>query len=166
MSAITLIKASASGRPSRLSLLPFAMMNIMGSDRHKTCRQPVSSSSTHIVTVKRQLTRSYIVYLFFLHIMLDDVWNEDREKWSGLKKNLMGGARGSRILVTTRSQIVAKISQSIQPYVLKRLDEQQAWSLLKKMAFEEGEEPKEASFVKIGKDILKMCVGEIGRAHV
>nr|XP_023876130.1 putative disease resistance protein RGA3 [Quercus suber] len=92
-------------------------------------------------------------------LVLDDVWNEDREKWSELKKILMGGTRGSRILVTTRSEIVAKISQPIQPYVLKGLDEQQAWSLFKKMAFEEGEELKNGSFVEIGKEILKKCAG-------
>ncbi|XP_050292613.1 putative disease resistance protein RGA4 [Quercus robur] len=92
-------------------------------------------------------------------IVLDDVWNEDCEKWFSLKKILMGGARGSRIVMTTRSQKVAKISQPSQPHVLQGLDEQHAWSLFKKMAFEEGEEPKEVSFVNIGKDILKMCVG-------
>ncbi|XP_030962832.1 putative disease resistance protein RGA3 [Quercus lobata] len=92
-------------------------------------------------------------------LVLDDVWNEDREKWSELKKILMGGAKGSRILVTTRSEIVAKISQSIQPHVLKGLEEQYAWSLFKKMAFEEGEEEMNASFLEIGKEILKMCVG-------
>ncbi|KAL4601284.1 hypothetical protein ACB092_11G260800 [Castanea dentata] len=92
-------------------------------------------------------------------LVLDDVWNEDREKWSELKKILMGGAKGSRILVTTRSEIVAKISQPIQPHVLKGLEEQSAWSLFKKMAFEEGEEEMNASFLEIGKEILKMCVG-------
>nr|XP_023924486.1 putative disease resistance protein RGA3 [Quercus suber] len=92
-------------------------------------------------------------------LVLDDVWNEDREKWSELKKFLMGGTRGSRILVTTRSEIVTKISQPIQTYVLEGLDEQAAWSLFKKMAFEEGEELKDASFVEIGKEILKKCVG-------
>ena len=71
----------------------------------------------------------------------------------------MGSARGSRILVTTHSEIMAKISQSIQPRVLKGLDEQQARSLFKKMVFEEGEELKNASFVEIGKEILKKCAG-------
>ena len=71
-------------------------------------------------------------------LVLDDVWNEDREKWSELKKILMGGAKGSRILMTTRSEIVAKISQPIQPHVLKGLEEQYSWSLFKKMEFEEG----------------------------
>jgi hypothetical protein len=37
-------------------------------------------------------------------IVLDDVWNEDREeKWLLLENLLKGGARGSRIIVTTRS---------------------------------------------------------------
>ncbi|KAF3949274.1 hypothetical protein CMV_024840 [Castanea mollissima] len=39
-------------------------------------------------------------------IVLDDVWNEDRNKWIGLKNLLIGG-QGSKILVTTRSQKVA-----------------------------------------------------------
>ncbi|KAL4601289.1 hypothetical protein ACB092_11G261100 [Castanea dentata] len=92
-------------------------------------------------------------------IVLDDVWNEDREKWFSLKKILMDGARGSRILVTTRSQKVAKIAQPIRTHVLQGLDENNAWSLFKKMAFEEGEEPKNASFVNIGEEILKKCAG-------
>uniref|UniRef100_A0A7N2LA91 CC-NBS-LRR protein n=2 Tax=Quercus lobata TaxID=97700 RepID=A0A7N2LA91_QUELO len=92
-------------------------------------------------------------------LVLDDVWNEDREKWSKLKKILMGGAKGSRILMTTRSEIVAKISESIQPHVLKGLEEQYAWSLFKKMAFEEGEEEMNASLLEIGKEILKKCAG-------
>jgi hypothetical protein len=93
-------------------------------------------------------------------LVLDDVWNEDLEKWRKLKDLLMGGARGSRILVTTRSIKVAQITQTVQPHLLKGLDEQQAWSLFQKMAFVEGEEPKNiASFVEIGKEILKKCAG-------
>ncbi|XP_075644567.1 putative disease resistance protein RGA1 [Castanea sativa] len=92
-------------------------------------------------------------------IVLDDVWNEEREKWFSLKKILMGGARGSRIVVTTRSQIVAKISQPVQPHVLQGLDKQHAWSLFMKIAFNEGQEPKNASFVNIVEEILKKCAG-------
>ena len=91
--------------------------------------------------------------------MLDDVWNEDREKWFSLKAILKGGARGSGILLTTRIKIVAEITQTMQPHLLKGLDETQSWSLFKKMTFVEGEEPKSASFVNIGKEILKKCGG-------
>jgi Leucine-rich repeat (LRR) protein len=93
-------------------------------------------------------------------LVLDDVWNEDPKKWCKLKDLVMGGARGSTILVTTRSRKVAQITQTVQPHLLKGLDEQHAWSLFQKMAFVEGEEPKTiASFVEIGKEILKKCVG-------
>ena len=68
MSAVTLMKVSASGFPLRLPLLPFRMTNVMETNSHETCCQPVSSSSTHIVAVKCQLTHGYIVYLFFFHI--------------------------------------------------------------------------------------------------
>ena len=44
------------------------MMNIMEIDEPEICRQPVSSLSTHVVTVKRQLTHGYSIYLFFFHI--------------------------------------------------------------------------------------------------
>ncbi|XP_050284279.1 putative disease resistance protein RGA4 [Quercus robur] len=92
-------------------------------------------------------------------IVLDDVWNEEREKWFSLKKILMGGARGSRIVVTTRSQIVAKISQPIQLHVLQGLDKHNAWSLFMEIAFNGGQEPKNASFVNIVEEILKKCAG-------
>ncbi|KAK4591723.1 hypothetical protein RGQ29_016240 [Quercus rubra] len=92
-------------------------------------------------------------------LVLDDTWNEDREKWLRLKDILMDGARGSGILLTTRIKIVAEIAQTMQPHLLKGLDETQSWSLFKKMAFVEGEEPKSASFENIGKEILKKCGG-------
>ncbi|KAL4599792.1 hypothetical protein ACB092_11G152100 [Castanea dentata] len=94
-----------------------------------------------------------------LMLVLDDVWNENREKWLRLKDILTGGARGNGILLTTRIKKVAKITKSMQLHLLRGLDDQQSWSLLKKMAFKEGEELKTASFEKIGNEILKKCGG-------
>ncbi|XP_030961823.1 putative disease resistance protein RGA3 [Quercus lobata] len=92
-------------------------------------------------------------------LVLDDVWNGDREEWLSLKNILEGGKSGSRILVTTRSEKVAEITKSMQSHLLRGLDDQQSWSLLKKMAFKEGEELKNASFEKIGNEILMKCGG-------
>ena len=35
-------------------------------------------------------------------LILDDVWNENEERWYNLKRLLMGGARGSKVVITTR----------------------------------------------------------------
>jgi hypothetical protein len=93
-------------------------------------------------------------------LVLDDVWNEDHEKWSELKEVLMGGASGSRILVTTRSEKVARISGTIQSYSLRGLEEGESWCLLKQLAFEKGKEPEETSSIAaVGREILKKCSG-------
>jgi Leucine-rich repeat (LRR) protein len=93
-------------------------------------------------------------------LVLDDVWNEDHEKWSELKEVLMGGASGSRILVTTRSEKVARISGTVQSYSLRGLKEDESWCLLKQLAFEKGKEPEETSSIAVvGREILKKCSG-------
>ncbi|KAB1225420.1 putative disease resistance protein RGA3 [Morella rubra] len=92
-------------------------------------------------------------------LVLDDVWNEDKQKWSSFKALSMGGARGSRVLLTTRSEKVARISKTIEPYLLKGLGKQESWSLFKKIAFEEGKEPEDTRIVLIGMEIVAECVG-------
>ncbi|KAL2326155.1 hypothetical protein Fmac_025213 [Flemingia macrophylla] len=92
-------------------------------------------------------------------LVLDDIWNEDREHWLKLMTLLMDGAKGSKIIITTRSEKVAKISGSSSPFLLKGLDEEQAWKLFTKLAFENGKEPHNQKLASIGKDILKKCSG-------
>ncbi|CAL9004064.1 unnamed protein product [Prunus brigantina] len=93
-------------------------------------------------------------------LVLDDVWNEDHGKWDGLKDLLMGGARGSKILITTRSKKVANIADTAEPYNLRGLNEEQSWFLFKKMAFKEGKEPEMSSTIKaIGEEIARKCQG-------
>ncbi|XP_030963392.1 putative disease resistance protein RGA3, partial [Quercus lobata] len=92
-------------------------------------------------------------------LVLDDVWNENRQKWLGLKTLLMDGAIGSRILVTTRSNKVAEITKTTQPYMLEGLDKEKSWSLFKQMAFENGREPEKSIFKVVGREILERCKG-------
>jgi len=101
-------------------------------------------------------------------LVLDDVWNGDHKKWCRLKEVLMGGARGSRILVTTRNEVVARtirqesvarIIGTVESYSLKGLDEDASWSLFKLKAFERGQEPKNSSIVALGKEIVRKCSG-------
>ncbi|PPD67595.1 hypothetical protein GOBAR_DD35524 [Gossypium barbadense] len=95
-------------------------------------------------------------------LVLDDIWNEDPEKWSRLKKLLMGGAKGSRIIVTTRSLRVAEITNKCQSHVLqlKGLSDDDAWSLFKKIAFEQGyADSTNSAFVEVGRQISERCGG-------
>jgi Leucine-rich repeat (LRR) protein len=101
-------------------------------------------------------------------LVLDDVWNGDHKKWCCLKEVLMGGARGSRILVTTRNEVVARtirqesvarIIGTVESYSLKGLDEDASWSLFKLKAFEKGQEPKNSSIVALGKEMVGKCSG-------
>ncbi|XP_021822813.1 putative disease resistance protein RGA4 [Prunus avium] len=92
-------------------------------------------------------------------LVLDDVWNDNREKWLALKDLLMGGARGSKILITTRIDTVAKITNTAKPYKLKGLNEEQSWSLFTKMAFQNGKGPTSSTFKVIGEEIATKCKG-------
>ncbi|CAL2237013.1 unnamed protein product [Prunus armeniaca] len=92
-------------------------------------------------------------------LVLDDVWNENRNKWLSLKDLLMGGAEGSRILITTRSKNVANIADTAEPYNLRGLNEEQSWFLFKKMAFKEGKEPESSTIKAIGEEITRKCQG-------
>ncbi|KAM1042189.1 hypothetical protein ACFX2C_031288 [Malus domestica] len=92
-------------------------------------------------------------------IVLDDVWNENREKWLSLKYLLMGGGKGSRILITTRSETVAKISDTAKPYSLRGLNQEEIWSLFKEMAFKDGKEPENSTIKAIGKEVARKCQG-------
>ncbi|KAL4601004.1 hypothetical protein ACB092_11G240600 [Castanea dentata] len=92
-------------------------------------------------------------------LVLDNVWNEDREKWFGLKTLLMGGARGSRISVTTRINKVAEITKTIRPYMLEALDEEKSWSIFKKFAFANEQDSQNLDIKKIGMEIIAKCKG-------
>uniref|UniRef100_A0A2N9H1Y4 NB-ARC domain-containing protein n=1 Tax=Fagus sylvatica TaxID=28930 RepID=A0A2N9H1Y4_FAGSY len=92
-------------------------------------------------------------------LVLDDVWNDDAERWSNLKRLLMGGSKGSKVVITTRSGLVAKITSPIPPYVLQGLSNNQSWSLFKQMAFEKGQKTIDPKLEEIGMDILEKCYG-------
>ncbi|XP_050259698.1 putative disease resistance protein RGA4 [Quercus robur] len=91
-------------------------------------------------------------------LILDDVWNEDSENWYNLKILLMGGAKGSKVVITTRSNKVVEIT-STSSYFLEGLSRDQSWSLLKKMAFKKGQETINSNLKAIGMDIVEKCRG-------
>ena len=103
-------------------------------------------------------------------LVMDDVWNENRQKWMDFNQFLQGGAKGSKIVVTTRSKRVATITTTTidgNGYNLEGLSYESCLSLFLNCAFKEGQAERHPNLVQIGKEIVKKCAGvQIGRAHV
>ncbi|XVE80806.1 hypothetical protein DITRI_Ditri15bG0009900 [Diplodiscus trichospermus] len=72
-------------------------------------------------------------------LILDDVWNEDTEKWEDLRLCLLGITRNleSRILVTTRKESVVLAMGTLPGYMhhLSKLADEECWSMIKGRAF-------------------------------
>ncbi|KAH0642786.1 hypothetical protein KY289_033760 [Solanum tuberosum] len=91
-------------------------------------------------------------------LVLDDVWNEDQEKWANLRAVLMVGASGVSVLTTTRLEKVGSIMGTLQPYELSNLSQEDCWLLFMQRAFGYQEEIN-PNLVAIRKEIVKTCGG-------
>ncbi|KAL3726871.1 hypothetical protein ACJRO7_031727 [Eucalyptus globulus] len=94
-------------------------------------------------------------------LVLDDLWNEDRMRWLKLRPLLMGGSRGSKILITTRSLSVVEATDAKSvKFNLRGLSAEKSWDLFKKMAFGDAETSSESGLEEIGRDIVEKCAGK------
>ncbi|KAM5552173.1 hypothetical protein ABKV19_026842 [Rosa sericea] len=94
-------------------------------------------------------------------LILDDVWNEDAEKWKDLKNCLLRitDAQGSSIVVTTRSDKVAKTVETLRRCNLRKLSDDECWLILKNKAVPVGSVPILEDQERIGREIAKKCGG-------
>ncbi|KAJ4967975.1 hypothetical protein NE237_014676 [Protea cynaroides] len=92
-------------------------------------------------------------------LVLDDVWSEDTENWDRLKEPLKSGSVGSSVIVTTRSNEIARIMATNYTHHLAILSEQECWSLFCQRAFGNGGPQETPTLVEIGKRIVKKCGG-------
>ncbi|PHT58631.1 putative disease resistance protein RGA4 [Capsicum baccatum] len=91
-------------------------------------------------------------------LVLDDVWNDDQEKWANLRAILNVGASGAFVLTTTRLEKVGSIMGTLQPYKLSNLSQEDCWLLFMQRAFGHQEQIN-PNLVAIGKEIVKKCGG-------
>ncbi|XP_048329118.2 disease resistance protein RGA2-like [Ziziphus jujuba] len=93
-------------------------------------------------------------------LVLDDIWNEEQEKWNYLKRLLLNGGTGSKVIVTTRSKVVERITGTMPAYGLKVMDEEKSWALFKKIALKQEQESNISSKIsEIGRHIVDKCGG-------
>ncbi|WOG90742.1 hypothetical protein DCAR_0309986 [Daucus carota subsp. sativus] len=94
-------------------------------------------------------------------LVLDDVWNDRPEEWDNLRNSLLGvgGASGSKILVTTRKQKAVDVMQCVITHRVEKLSEQDSWKLFKRRAFSQGGVLETAKFVAMGRRMVERCSG-------
>ena len=93
-------------------------------------------------------------------LILDDVWNVDKDEWNILSSYLSGinSKIGNSIVVTTHSDNVAQIMQTHPQHDLEKLSNDECWSIFEKRAFANKRIPT-LDLNAIGRDIVKKCGG-------
>ncbi|GFP95112.1 putative disease resistance protein rga3 [Phtheirospermum japonicum] len=95
-------------------------------------------------------------------LVLDDVWTEDRAKWEPLKNALKScGGMGSKVLVTTRNEKVAKTLDTLENGIhrLGVLSDEACWLLLQQIALCGRSKEDCAQYKDIGMEIVGKCKG-------
>ncbi|KAK1667735.1 hypothetical protein QYE76_055894 [Lolium multiflorum] len=92
-------------------------------------------------------------------LVLDDVWNEDYDKWLSYRAALISGGLGSKIVVTSRNENVGRIMGGIEPYKLQQLSDDDSWSIFKSHAFRDGDCSTYPQLELIGRQIVKKLKG-------
>ncbi|VVA38121.1 PREDICTED: putative disease resistance, partial [Prunus dulcis] len=125
----------------------------------KTLLESVTSKSSNMtdlnllqVELKEQLKGKKFLFV------LDDLWNEKYGDWKRLQTPFTSGAKGSKVIVTTRSEHVVSVLQSVHVHHLEPLSHEDCWFLLAKHAFG-NENCSDPNLEEIGKQIAHKCNG-------
>ena len=87
--------------------------------------------------------------------VLDDMEDEDPDNWDVLRNSFESGLPGSKIIVTTRSEVVVSIIK-VRPIDLKELSPGDAWNLFAKHSLIDGKDP---NLQPHGRKIVERCKG-------
>ncbi|KAL5548697.1 hypothetical protein UlMin_003928 [Ulmus minor] len=109
-----------------------------------------------IVDLQSELSEALAGQKFLF--VLDDVWNENYELWDGLRSAFKSGARGSKIIVTTRSKDVALTMSKGVMHELELVSDQDCWRIFEKHAFDDSAEAT-PQLQEIGCRIVERCKG-------
>ncbi|CAN6564470.1 unnamed protein product [Malus baccata var. baccata] len=95
-------------------------------------------------------------------LILDDVWNEEENFWREFMDCLskLNSGPGSIAIVTTRSDKVASITETMPRWYLKGLSEEDCWSVIRGEALpDDNASPLDSDQERIGRAIAKKCAG-------
>ncbi|KAJ4971970.1 hypothetical protein NE237_005069 [Protea cynaroides] len=118
-----------------------------------------TSDSLDMLQVKLQETLSRKRFL----LILDDMWNDDYEKWYALRIPFAFAKSGSKILVTTRNKQVSSIVRTDpndHDHDLKGLSDDYCFALFKRHAFmDRNSSEVNRKLDEFGQKIVKKCKG-------
>ncbi|KAH0713947.1 hypothetical protein KY289_009906 [Solanum tuberosum] len=90
-------------------------------------------------------------------VVLDDVWNDDYNEWDNLRNVFVQGDMGSKIIVTTRKESVAKTMCADHCAItVGTLSSEDSWALFKRHSLENSDHPE---LEEVGKEIAVKCKG-------
>ncbi|KAK9217175.1 hypothetical protein WN943_005800 [Citrus x changshan-huyou] len=112
--------------------------------------QTINDSDLNLLQEELKKKLSQKKFLF----VLDDVWNENYNDWVRLSRPFEAGAKGSKIIVTTRNQEVADIMGTASAYQLKKLSIDDCLAV-----FAQHSLGSEKLLEEIGKKIVAKCDG-------
>ncbi|KAL6327947.1 hypothetical protein AAG906_031291 [Vitis piasezkii] len=92
-------------------------------------------------------------------LVLDDVWNQNCDKWDTLYAPMRTGAQGSRVIVTTRNQGVVSAIGASSAYPLKELSNDECLSLFAQQALGTRNFHNHPHLRVVGEEIVKKCKG-------
>ncbi|XP_062090072.1 putative disease resistance protein At3g14460 [Humulus lupulus] len=93
-------------------------------------------------------------------IVLDDIWNEEYNFWDTIRVLFKVGAQCSKIIVTTRSDLVASIVGTTGSRHLDVLKKEACFKLFVKIVSgNEGFTTTDSNLGRIGKELVKKCKG-------
>ncbi|KAL9448732.1 hypothetical protein AB3S75_016101 [Citrus x aurantiifolia] len=118
-------------------------------------KQPIDDGDLNLLQeeLKKKLSQKKFL------LVLDDVWNENYNYWVDMSRPFEAGAQGSKIVVTTRNQQVAKIMRPDQAYELKNLSTEDCLSVFAQHSLGTRDFSSHKSLEDIGKKIVIKCNG-------
>ncbi|XP_021735733.1 putative disease resistance protein RGA3 [Chenopodium quinoa] len=90
-------------------------------------------------------------------LILDDIWDEKHKTWTELLDLLKYCARGSKVIVTTRSKKVANALGTKESHTLGLLTKDESRILFKKIAFKTKEDESNSTLTELGEEIVESC---------
>nr|GLL30467.1 uncharacterized protein LOC109184430 [Ipomoea trifida] len=134
---------------------PFDQIKIAKAIVESTTQSSTDLSQLPMLLEKIQSTLSQERFL----LVLDDVWTEEDAKWAPFKNCLKVGLPGSRILVTSRSERVARMMASVYLHPVDLISDSDAWLLLSKIAFSGRTKDASEKLKEIGQKVAQKCKG-------